>query len=708
MPDLTTNIKRFSAATILSSALLLFLIQPIVSKSILGWFGGAPNVWTTCMLFFQSVLVLGYAYAHLLSSLPMRRQVVIHLCVLVAALVTLPVVADTSWQPDPSSNPTLAILQLLLIHVGMSYFVLSTTGPLVQSWFARSLNAGTPYRLYALSSVGSLVALIAYPLFVEVMFDTTQQGWIWSAGFLGFAICITILGRYCFRAAQPYQATQDNDQSESTALLEKTPPRQLLKWIALACLPSILLLAITDQLTQDVAVTPFLWVLPLAIYLLSFIICFDRPAWFNRSWYATATALLILILSLLYIRESVDAFFGGSLLQSLAESLIGTTALMAATLFAICMLCHGELYQLRPVKRKLTQYYVAISIGGALGGFFVSIICPVLFTQYHEFHLGLVIAFSAAAVLLLRLILDKPAVTQLAVALPVGLAFGIVLVSQWGMTQTDALVATRNFYGVLQVTTTAATDTTPAVKEMRHGRVVHGAQLLNPLLLREPTTYYGRKSGIGLVFNTLYNVGISGTPAPLDIAAVGLGTGTLAIYPTNIDRMTYFEINPDVIRLAKEHFTFLQSAAANVKTTTIDGRLGVATLPPRSTDLLILDAFSSDSIPTHLLTVEAFEIYLDRLRTDGVICIHISNQHLDLTPVLAGIAARFDLSIRTVQSQGKVTTTESTDDALWCILTTNAVVLASLDHHVSMNRVAPESAITPWTDQYSNLLGILK
>ena len=293
-------------------------------------------------------------------------------------------------------------------------------------------------------------------------------------------------------------------------------------------------------------------------------------------------------------------------------------------------------------------------------------------------------------------------------ALPVGLAFGIVLISQWGMTQTDALVATRNFYGVLQVTTTAATDTTPGVKEMRHGRVVHGAQLLNPLLLREPTTYYGRKSGVGLVFDTLNNVGISGTPAPLDIAAVGLGTGTLAIYPTNIDRMTYFEINPDVIRLAKEHFTFLQSAAAIVKTTTIDGRLGVATLPQRSTDLLILDAFSSDSIPTHLLTVEAFEIYLDRLRTEGVICIHISNQHLDLTPVLAGIAAHFDLSIRTVQSQGKVTTTESTDDALWCILTTNAVVLASLDHQVSVNRVAPESAITPWTDRYSNLLGILK
>ena len=513
MPDLTTNIKRFSAATILSSALLLFLIQPIVSKSILGWFGGAPNVWTTCMLFFQSVLVLGYAYAHLLSSLPMRRQVVIHLCVLVAALVTLPVVADASWQPDPSSNPTLAILQLLLIHVGMSYFVLSTTGPLVQSWFARSLTEGTPYRLYALSSVGSLVALIAYPLFVEVMFDTTQQGWIWSAGCLGCAICITILGQYCFRAP----TTQDIDQTESPAVLKKTPPLQILKWIALACLPSILLLAITDQLTQDVAVTPFLWVLPLAIYLLSFIICFDRPAWFNRSWYATATALLILILSLLYIRESVDAFFGGSLLQSLAESLIGTTALMAATLFAICMLCHGELYQLRPVKIKLTQYYVAISIGGALGGFFVSVICPLLFTQYHEFHLGLVVAFSAAAVLLLRLILDKPAVTQLAVALPVGLAFGIVLISQWGMTQTDALVATRNFYGVLQVTTTAATDTTPGVKEMRHGRVVHGAQLLNPLLLREPTTYYGRKSGVGLVFDTLNNVGISGTPAPLDL-----------------------------------------------------------------------------------------------------------------------------------------------------------------------------------------------
>jgi hypothetical protein len=705
MPDFTTSIKRFSAATILSSALLLFLIQPIVSKSILGWFGGAPNVWTTCMLFFQSVLVLGYTYAHLLSSLPLRRQIVIHLCVLVAALLTLPVIADVTWQPDPASDPTLAILQLLLIHVGMSYFVLSTTGPLVQSWFARSLTEGTPYRLYALSSVGSLAALIAYPLFVEVMFDTKKQGWIWSTGFIVFAIFITILGRNCFRAAA---ATQDIEPTESMPILENTPPRKLLKWIGLACLPSILLLAITDQLTQDVAVTPFLWVLPLAIYLISFIICFDRPAWFNRFWYAAATALLILVLSLLYIRESVDALLGGSLLQTLADSLIGTTALMAATLFAVCMLCHGELYQLRPAKRKLTKYYVAISVGGALGGLFVSVICPLIFTQYHEFHLGLVIAFSAAAILLLRLILDKPAVTQLAVALPVGLAFGIVLISQWGMTQTDALVATRNFYGVLQVTTTAATDNTPGVKEMRHGRVVHGAQLLNPLLLREPTTYYGRKSGIGIVFNTLDSVGLSGTPAPLDITAVGLGTGTLAVYPSNIDSMRYFEINPDVIQLAKEHFTFLQSSAANVKTITIDGRLGVKTLLPHTTDLLVLDAFSSDSIPTHLLTLEAFTIYLNRLRTDGVICIHISNQHLDLTPVIAGVAAHFDLGIRTVQSQGRITLTESTDDALWCILTTNEIVLATLDQQVSVTKVAPETAITPWTDQYSNLLGILK
>jgi len=705
MPDLTTNIKRFSATTILSSALLLFLIQPIVSKSILGWFGGAPNVWTTCMLFFQSVLVLGYVYAHILNSLPMRRQIVIHMCVLLAALVTLPVVADTSWQPAPSSNPTMAILQLLLIHVGMAYFVLSTTGPLVQSWFAHSLTEGTPYRLYALSSVGSLAALITYPLVVEVMFDTTGQGWIWSTGFVVFALFISILGLNCFRAAP---TIQDISHPTSTPVLKKTPPQELLKWITLACLPSILLLAITDQLTQDVAVTPFLWILPLAIYLISFIICFDRPAWFSRFWYATATTLLILVLSLLYIRETVDTFFGGSLMQTLAESLIGTTALMAATLFTICMLCHGELYQLRPAKSKLTQYYVAISIGGALGGFFVSIICPILFTQYHEFHLGLVIAFSGAAILLLRLIVDKPAAIQLAVALPVGLAFGIVLISQWGMTRSDAIIATRNFYGVLQITTTAATDKTPEVKEMRHGRVVQGAQLLNPLLLREPTTYYGRKSGIGLVFNTLNDVGITGTPGPLNIAAVGLGTGTLAIYPTSADQMTYFEINPDVIRLAKEHFTFLQSATANIKTTTIDGRLGVATLPQHSTDLLILDAFSSDSIPTHLLTVEAFDIYLDRLRTQGIICVHISNQHLDLTPVLAGIAAHFKLNLRMVQSYAKVTATQSTDNALWCILTTNSVVLASLDKQGSVLRVSPENKITPWTDHYSNLLGILK
>ncbi|MEC7564368.1 MAG: fused MFS/spermidine synthase [Planctomycetota bacterium] len=698
--------KHFFAATILISALLLFMIQPIVSKSILAWFGGAPSVWTTCMLFFQTLLVLGYLYAHLLSKLPLRRQIPVHLFIILIALFTLPVVADATWKPDLQTDPAVAILQLLLIHVGLAYFVLSATGPLVQSWFAQSLPAGTPYRLYALSNLGSLLALVSYPLLVEVFFDTTVQGWMWSAGFIVFAVFISMLAWMCFRGA-PQLPSLPSQRKDAQANVP-TPAKRRLQWIALACLPSVLLLAITDQLTQDVAVTPFLWVLPLTIYLVSFILCFDSPRWYKRSGYAMATALLIFLLSLLYIRESVDALLGFGFMQSLSESLIGTTLLMTATLFAACMLCHGELHQLRPEKSKLTQYYVAISIGGALGGLFVSIICPQIFTQYHEYHLGLVVAFSVAGFLLLRRIQNKSGPVQLAVTLPVGIAFGIVLISQWKMTQNDALIATRNFYGVLQVTTTEATEKTPALKELRHGRVVHGSQHQSPLLQREPTTYYGRKSGIGLVFDTLHNTGTTGKPEPLEIATVGLGTGTLAVYSTVLDHTRYFEINPDVIELANEQFSFLRSSAGSVEVQAMDGRLGIASLSPDSTDLLILDAFSSDSIPTHLLTLEAFEIYLDRLRSEGVVCVHISNQHLDLIPVLVAVSQHFDLSMRTIQTRGTVTTTESTDNALWAVFTTNTIILNSLDKQNTVKKVDPDIAIKPWTDQYSNLLRILK
>lgn len=696
MAEVNKSISRWSAITILSSALLLFQIQPMVSKTILAWFGGASGVWTTCMLFFQTILVGGYCYAHLMNRWPIQRQCKIHAVLVLSAFIFIPISFSVPDASEASIKPVSTILLLLVATVGLPYFVLSTTGPLVQNWYGLTQGQGTPYRLYSLSNIGSLAALLTYPLLMEVYLDIPKQGGVWSAGYLLFALASGILGWQCLKQGAVPEVQNDDAQA-----VGQHPPnlKQMANWAGLAALASTLLLAVTDQLTQDVAVIPFLWILPLAIYLISFIITFDNCKWYFRRCFAFATTTGILILSLYYIRETADNYLGIRIFQNIAENVIAYTIMMAVVFFFICMTCHGELFCLRPGKKHLTLYYLCISVGGAVGGFFVSVLCPIIFSQYHEYHLGLIIAFSLAGLILVRQVLDKRGTLQLAVVIPTGLAFGVVVLSQWKMIQHEALIATRSFYGTLQVSqNTNPQNSTESHIQLRHGRVVHGSQIIDDSLPLEPTTYYGSKSGIGQVFNVLDD------KSTMDITAVGLGVGTLSVYARRGDKLRFYEINPDVITISKTYFRYLENSLTKVELIAADGRMGIRSLASKSTDLLILDAFSSDAIPVHLLTLEAFEVYLDRLKRDGVICVHISNQHLNLIPVLEGISRHHHLSLRVINSQE----TADTFDAQWAILSAHSEFITKLDKQTNAFQPDNITQITPWTDNYSNLLQIIK
>lgn len=696
MAEVNKSIPRWSAITILSSALLLFQIQPLVSKTILAWFGGASSVWTTCMLFFQTILVAGYCYTHLMNRWSIQRQFKIHIVLVLSACIFLPVSLTVPEATEAATKPVSTILLLLLATVGLPYFVLSTTGPLVQNWYGLTQGKGTPYRLYSLSNIGSLTALITYPFLMEVYLDIPTQGKFWSAGYLGFALAIGILGWQC-TTQKSLEKTRDDTLNTN---LKPSPTRQqMARWTGLAALASTLLLAVTDQLTQDVAVTPFLWIMPLAIYLISFIIAFDNPKWYFRKSFALATTIGILILSLYYIRETADDYLGMRIFGSIAEDVIAYTVMIALVFFLICMTCHGELFQLRPDKQHLTLYYLCISIGGALGGFFVSVLCPIIFSQYHEYHLGLIVAFSLAGFILVRQVLNKNGVLQLAVVIPTGLAFGVVALSQWKMTQHEAVIATRSFYGTLQVSqNTYPQDSNKKHLQLRHGRVVHGSQILDDPLPLKPTTYYGTRSGIGQVFKVLEDKG------DMDITAVGLGVGTLSVYARRGDTLRFYEINPDVIELSQTYFRYLETSSTKVEIIAADGRMGLRSQPIKSTDLLILDAFSSDAIPVHLLTIEAFDVYLSRLKEDGVICVHISNQHLDLVPVLAGVSRHHNLSLQVLNSKE----TSDTFDAQWAVLSADSEFITKLEEQTNAFRPDNIKQITPWTDHYSNLLQIIK
>jgi hypothetical protein len=681
------------ALTTLLSALLLFEVQPIISKAILPWFGGSPAVWTTCMVFFETLLFGGYAYAHLSEKyLRPRWQVAVHLALLAAAIAMLPIAPDVGWKSQADTAPTWRILCLLTATVGLPYFVLSATGPLVQAWFCRSFRGRSPYRLYALSNFGSLVALIGYPFYVEPRFAVGNQAWLWGLGFVAFALLCGV-GAVCTAlAGRNGRTAADGDRRADAPAAPETgcapSGRDRLAWLGLPALASMMLLATTNHVCQDVAVIPFLWVAPLGLYLLSFIICFDHPGWYWRRPYAA-----VALASLFGVIVVDQLITGGS---GLAFTFWQELTLHFAALFFLCMVCHGELVRRRPDPRFLTGFYLAIAAGGALGGMFVSLLAPQLFSTFFEWRLGLVIGCLTAAWVLLDGQTQSFFYRRFAqVAAAVLLIFvGLSCAPQFDVAGGHGLfTSARNFFGVVSIVERHADNPAEHTMNFYSGRIVHGLQFVDPAKRHEPTAYYGRTSGVGEAFKLLAD------RHDLKVGAVGLGVGTIAAYARPGDSFRFYELNPDVLAAARKHFSYLADCQGQCDVVLGDARLSLEREEPQHFDLLVLDAFSGDAVPAHLLTEEAFEIYQRHLKPDGMIAVHISNRYLDLRPVLAGLAERFGYHLREVASAGDASLGQF--PARWLLLTRDPAAAGDADGGT------PGRAIL-WTDEHSNLFEILK
>jgi hypothetical protein len=632
----------------------------MMGRYILPWFGGGPAVWTGCLLFFQTCLLAGYAYAHWLGSDPrVRWQVRVHVVLLAASLLLLPIAPRADlWKHgssgDPTADPLVRILILLTVTVGGPYFLLSSTAPLLQRWFTLGESGRSPWRLYALSNFGSFLALLAYPFVFEPFLRLRTQGWIWSAAYVLF-VAACALAAWRVRSAQPVEL--------SPAAAEKAVPAAgpskltVLFWLGLSTCGSILLVATTNQISEDIAVSPFLWVAALAIYLLTFVLAFESDRFYRRTPFAIAAGIAAPVACMLQA-------------ASIGLSLRLQLTLYLAVQFVVCMLCNGELARARPSARYLTKFYLAIAAGGALGGAFVALLAPRLFTEFSEYPIGLAGACLLGFVGWLRTgALSQWTSRNLAVRLPLmALLIGglTAMVATVAGGKQGALASVRNFYGILRVT--QRMDNNGPFRELQHGRTRHGIEYLDPSKRDWPASYYGPHSGVAIALQALLR-----QPARR-IAVVGLGTGTLAAWGRAGDTFRFYEINPDVEPMARSWFWFLPDSQARIEVVLGDARVQLgrelAAGESQDFDLMAVDAFSGDSIPMHLLTAECADIYRRRLKPGGVLALHISNRVLNLDPVARGMARYLGWNAVLVISKDDPETGESA--STWVLISERA------------------------------------
>jgi hypothetical protein len=682
------------ALTISLSAFLLFEVQPIIAKTILPWFGGSSAVWSTCMLFFQVVLLLGYAYAHWLHSrLSARTQAMVHIGVLAASLATLPIIPNVRWKSAGIAHPSLTILALLAVTVGLPYFLLSSTSPLLQAWYARSHKGGLPYRLFALSNLASMTALLSYPFLVEPNLPSGMQALVWSGGFVCFAaLCGVTAWRTSAQSALTGAGGIDGEDADETAV---TPPPTLASrflWLGLAASASVLLLAVTTHLTQDVAAIPFLWIVPLSVYLLSFIVCFESPRLYRR---AVFVPLLIAALGFMAYRLWPE---------HIGMPIRLVIGLLALALFICCMVCHGELARLKPHPRYLTGFYVTVSLGGAVGGLFVGLVAPNLFHAYYEFPIGLALCALVASIVFTRELRSvsirrkRAGIAALAVLLA---GYFVFLRGIMHQMVADYRVVERNFYGQLRTEDEGDPRIDDdACRKLIHGVINHGEQMRREQYRRMPVTYFCAQSGIGRAMHAQEG-------PPRRIGILGLGCGTLAAYGRAGDTLRIYEINPLVLDIARTEFTYLKDTPAKVEVALGDGRLLLESEPDQHFDMLVMDAFSGDSVPVHLITREAFGLYFRHLKPNGILAVNISNTYLDLEPVMERAANAF----------GKVGLayhfTAQEDDAFcfscsWALIMDRAAVAAHPELQKDAKLLKPGRPFRIWTDDFSNMFSILK
>ncbi len=717
------------AVTVFTSAFLLFQVQPLISKFILPWFGGSPAVWTAAMLFFQAVLFGGYLYAHLTTSrLSPARQWQVHVGLLaVAAVAVLATrIVPPAWlRPSGAADesPLARIFILLGVTVGLPYFALSSTGPLLQRWFSQVIVGGSPYRLFALSNLGSLLALLSYPLCIEPLWGGRTQAAVWSLGFVVFAVCcgVCVNEVRTARARAATIAASPGPVTAAGAWLRAA-------WIGLPALASVMFLAVTNEVCQNVATVPLLWIVPLSLYLLSFIIAFDHPRWYLRRGCALAAAVTLLCMA---GYDPITAWIAdrfGSRAEAVFDHWWVETVVHFVGLSLVLVMCHGELARLKPAADHLTAYYLSMSLGGAIGGLLVNLVAPQVFTTFHEFPLGLV----AAALLATQVLATSGsgagpgAGVQGAAAAghgtpralrALGVMFGllaIVGIWRWRLAPDDAGDATlrtvhrsRNFYGTLSVQQRDV-GTDDAAFTFYSGHIVHGRQFAGADRRPQPLTYYGAGSGVRLAIEHAQR-----RSDRCHIGVVGLGVGTLATYARPGDRVRFYEINPQVAEVARntEWFHYLADCRGDVEVVLGDARLQLerelAAAGPHGFDVLCLDAFSGDAIPAHLLTAEAFAIYDRHLRPGGVLAVHITNTYLDLYPVVRRLA----------EHQGFQHTRIYRAAVPNSMLFRNCYMLLSKDREFI--RATPEDIesmpvrfrkprdVPLWTDEYGSLLPLL-
>ena len=792
----------FFAVTIFMGAFLLFFVQPLIGKYILPWFGGAPNVWTTCLLFFQSLLLVGYAYAHLVNRfLPLRKQVIVHGVLLLLATITLPITPSESLKPTGNELPTVQILLVLTQSIGLPYLVLSATSPLVQAWFAKANPGRSPYRLYALSNVGSLLALLGFPFLVEPwMTRTAQINW-WS---LGMVFYVLVCGYLAWSLRSVPNLDKDEAKKEKARLGENESRLRRLAilgfWLALPACGTAILMGTTNKLCQDMAVVPFLWMLPLALYLVTFIISFHGSRWYIREVYIPL--LVLLWAGVLWV-----------MFKGVVVHIIGQILVFCGALFLSCMICHGELYRLRPEPARLTMYYLTISAGGALGGLFVALLAPMLFHGYWEYHISLwavgllvlmvqglnpedltavkwrglsllrsysgslaicskyfkiIISSTLIAQVLtvlvslwamekmvdftigvnisewlkisdlpgeqwIRLLLIAVAVTlplncifwfstkhqedwglrcagYLLVLVPALGILGVGLTIQGIKTQQDAVHLDRNFYGTLMITRYFDDSDEPYLA-LWSGRITHGIQYEALEICNRTTTYYTPESGVGL--------SMQHTQADRKrVGVIGLGVGTVAGYAQAGESYRFYDINPQVVNLSSEEqsqFTFLidaQIRGAEVEIVLGDARLSMEQElnkgDKQNFDLLVLDAFSSDSIPVHLLTKESMGLYREHTHPEGVIAIHVSNKYLDLETVVRRLATEMNMMMVVVDSDnGESLGEDWIYDCTWILLSDNEEFIRQIEGSgYPRTKLSSQEDSPLWTDEYTSIFRI--
>jgi SAM-dependent methyltransferase len=668
--------RSLYGAAIFLAAFLLFLVEPMAAKQLLPVFGGSAAVWLTCLVFFQTALLAGYAYAHWLARSPTRWRMPLHIGLLVcgAALALAWSFRGGSFA-QASAHPFLMVLTALLLSIGLPFVLLGSTSPLLQVWLARLEQNRIPYRLFALSNLASLLALALYPTLIEPYITLRVQRILWGCGFVCFVALAAVLARGVQNAPAVPHALPDSEPSASM--------RARCLWLLLPMVAAMQLSAVTSYLTANIAAIPLLWILPLAAYLLTLIVAFEYARFVPRPVLTRLLAVMLAGLAYMLAKADVSlpAFLG--------------IAFFLAEMFLACLYCHVEAYALRPrAARELTAFYLTFAAGGAVGSFLIGIASPLLFSSNYD----VAISFFATALLALVVVWPENWSERLLwSAGSVGLLYVLVLLH--AAYRLDTMFAARNFYASLRVKQTYD-EHQRWMRTLSNGTIQHGTQIFAPGLRTTPTTYYAEDSGVGLALRyccegRARNVGV-----------IGLGTGTIAAYGRQGDHMRFYEINPAVLPIAQHLFTYLRDSPSALSFAEGDARASLAKEVPQHFDVLVVDAFSGDAIPLHLLTTQALAIYKRHLAPGGILAFHISNQHVDLEPAIALLAHAAGMQVRTVQSYGN--RDRGSFNATWMLVTDNTAFLALPAIAGASRPPEQRKGLRLWTDDYSSLLALLR